>query len=211
MAIRGIIFDMDGTVVDSKLDFDAIRRDLGFAPGEMILETLQAIPRGPRRDSLQSILREHEKRGAAAAELMPGVSQFVHELSRRRIRCGILTRNSRYSTDITLKKFRLPFDPVLTRDDAPPKPDPAGLLHISQLWNIPVGELLFFGDYTFDLDCGRNAGIQTVLYAPCTRPAFAERADYVIQHFDQALPIIDGLCNDTNHDNSRSTGSKSSP
>ena len=44
--IRGIIFDMDGTLVDSRLDYDAIRREMGLPAGMPILEGLEQVPDG---------------------------------------------------------------------------------------------------------------------------------------------------------------------
>ena len=36
--IKGVVFDLDGTLVDSRLDFDAIRAELDFPQGRPILE-----------------------------------------------------------------------------------------------------------------------------------------------------------------------------
>ena len=47
--IRGFIFDLDGTLVDSRLDFEAIRRDMGLPSRTPILEALERIAPGPER------------------------------------------------------------------------------------------------------------------------------------------------------------------
>lgn len=41
---RGVIFDLDGTLVDSGLDFDSMRREMGLDPGTPILESLATLP-----------------------------------------------------------------------------------------------------------------------------------------------------------------------
>ena len=46
---EGVIFDMDGTLVEPLLDFEAIREELGIAPGEGIIEGIEAMD-PPRRD-----------------------------------------------------------------------------------------------------------------------------------------------------------------
>ena len=51
LALHGMIFDLDGTLVDSGLDFDAIRRDMGLPAGMPILDayksrTIMVIKRG---------------------------------------------------------------------------------------------------------------------------------------------------------------------
>ena len=189
--IRGVIFDMDGTLVDSKLDFDAMRRDMGIRDGEYILEALENVPAGPRREELHEILNQYETAGARAATLMPGIENFLQQLNAREVYVGILTRNSRAATDLTLSKFDIDFQPVVTRNEAPAKPDPAGLLRICAEWNVAVEEALFFGDYTLDLHAGRNAGMRTVLYAPDELPEFSDEADFVIRHYDQALSVVE--------------------
>jgi len=52
---------------------------------------------------------------------------------------------------------------VLGRDDAPPKPDPGGLLKLAAAWDVSPSAMVMVGDYRFDLDCGRAAGTRTVL------------------------------------------------
>ena len=193
MAVRGVIFDLDGTLIDSQLDFDQMRRDMQFAPGQFILETLESLPEGDRKDRCRAILRDHEHRGAIAARLMPGAGELVLELSRRGIPQAILTRNSREMTELALRRFELRFDQVLTREDAPPKPDPAGLLQICRTWKVAVSAVLFVGDFQFDLLAGRRAGIKTVLYAPGGPPDYAHEADFVVAHLSEIGRVVTEL------------------
>ena len=67
MPIRGVIFDLDGTLIDSRLDFDQMRCDMEFAPGQLILETLEALPEGERKKRCREILHRHEYQGATSA------------------------------------------------------------------------------------------------------------------------------------------------
>lgn len=193
MNLRGVIFDLDGTLVDSRLDFDTIRADLNLPPGKPILEALDEMPSGNRRQECLNILHRHEMLGAQRAVLMPGVSEFLDELSERNIATGILTRNSQISTMAVLERFSLEFSQVKTRNEVPPKPDPTGLLEICSAWEVSVDEVLFFGDFLFDLQAGRNAGIQTVLFAPDGLPDYAHQADFTIRDFAEASSLIAGL------------------
>ncbi len=189
--LRGVIFDLDGTLVDSRLDFEAIRRDMGLPSGVPILEAVEQTESVAERERLQAILHRHELTGAEQATLFEGVSEFLLWLKKNGLPRAVLTRNSRASTEIVLARLGLQFDMVLTREDAPPKPDPAGLLLISQAWNIPPAELLFCGDYLFDLEAGSRAGMLTALFAPAERPRFAIQADYVLKHFSDAAAWLD--------------------
>ncbi len=148
--IRGIIFDLDGTLVDSALDFDLMRREMKLPDGLPILEALTQLPLA-EREAVALILARHERQGVERAEVYPGVLAFLAEVDRRALHRAILTRNSRPSTLATLSRCELDFPLVFTREDGPTKPDPAGILHICQSWNIAPAECLMVGDYWFDI------------------------------------------------------------
>jgi len=191
MYLKGVIFDLDGTLVDSALDFDFIRADLGIPVGHPILEFLGEMESGVEKTRLLETLRQHELTGADRATPMPGVMSFLNELDVRGLKSGILTRNSREATDRSLSNLSMKFTHVLTREDCPHKPDPAGLLSICQSWNTLPANVLYFGDYLFDVQAGRNAGMKTVLYSPRSLPDYAHLADFTISHFSEAPAILD--------------------
>ncbi len=183
--VRGMIFDLDGTLIDSALDFDLIRHDMGLPRGQPILEALAEVPEGVDKDRMRAVLRSHELAGADRATLFPGVSEMLGFLRDEKIPTAILTRNSRESTQIVLNRLALEFDHVLTREDAPPKPDPTGLITIGKRWQFLPSTTPFCGDYRFDLEAGRAAGMPTVLYAPGDLPDYAALADHVLPCFTQ--------------------------
>jgi HAD superfamily hydrolase (TIGR01549 family) len=190
MTVRGVIFDLDGTLIDSALDFDQMRSDMAFAPGQFILETLESLPEGARKDRCREILHGHEYRGAMGATLMPGARELVEELARLGIPQAILTRNSRAMTELALGRLKLQFSQVITREDAPPKPDPTGLLDICRAWNVDVADVVFVGDFQFDLYAGRRAGIATILYAPAELPDYAHEADFLVRHLVEIRSVL---------------------
>lgn len=161
----GWIFDLDGTLTVPQHDFDAIRAELGLRPAEPILEQLAELSpadAAPLHERLGRIEREL----AAEAQPQPGAAELLAELVARGARLGILTRNLADLAHIALAACGLGglFDAadVLGRDDAPPKPSPAGLLRISSRWGLPPGDCVFVGDYLFDLQAGRAAGMLTI-------------------------------------------------
>lgn len=164
--MRGAIFDLDGTLVDSRLDFAAMRRDLAFDPGAPILEAIAQIGDATERRRLEAIVHAHECAGADRATPYPGAHELLAALAARGIPVAIFTRNSREITLRTLARAGLDVPLVVSREDAPPKPDPAGLFLILKRWGLAPHEALFIGDYLFDLEAGRRAGVPTVLFAP---------------------------------------------
>jgi HAD superfamily hydrolase (TIGR01509 family) len=161
--IRGVILDLDGTLVDSGLDFKLIRSEMGLPPGLPILEAIEALPEADR-DRPWAILAKHESRGVEQSVLFPGVVEFLGELERRGLRSAVLTRNSRVSAISTLARFEIEVHAIHTRDDGPAKPDPSGIWRICEEWGIHPGECVMVGDYRFDIEAGRKAGTHTVLF-----------------------------------------------
>lgn len=184
--IRGIIFDLDGTLVDSKLDFEAIRRDMGLPSRTPILEALQRTAPGAELDRMLAVLHSHELQSAELATLFDGVTEFLQWIDDQPWRRAILTRNSRVCTDLVLSRLNLRFSHVLTREDAAPKPDPEGLLAICRAWELPPHQVVFCGDYLFDLQAGQRAGMRTILFAPGELPEFADQAHLVLRTFGSA-------------------------
>ncbi len=159
--VRGLIFDLDGTLVDSRLDFDLMRREMELPPGP-ILESIAALP-PPHAERCYRILRKHEVAGAERATLLPGVTELLELARRREIPIGIVTRNSQECSLAVLLRLQLKYDILLTRDDGPIKPDPWAVRHICEIWNIPPCRVVMIGDYQFDVLSGRGAGARTVL------------------------------------------------
>lgn len=183
---RAWIFDMDGTLTVPMHDFDAIRDQLGLPQGKPILEALaamdptEAAPKHAQLDDLELDLA----RGGQAAE---GVLAFLQALAARGVAMGVLTRNSRRNALVTLEAAGLLscFDPrhVLGRDDAPPKPDPAGILRLLSALDTAAGEAVMVGDYRFDLEAGRRAGTSTVYVDVRGGFEFAHLADLSVRSF----------------------------
>src|SRR5947209_11992044 len=74
--ILGVIFGLDGTLVDSGLDFDLMRQEMQLPAGMMILEAMSKLSE-TRASECREILARHEWEGAQRATLMPGVVEFL--------------------------------------------------------------------------------------------------------------------------------------
>lgn len=193
--IDGIIFDLDGTLVDSALDFDQMRLEMGLPVGKPILETLASLPLADA-ERCQQILHRHELAGAKRAVPLPGVVDFLSDLHRRNVRRAIVTRNSRPMAHAMLAKLPVAFDPVITREDGPVKPDPWAVQTICQAWGVSPNRVLMVGDYWFDIACGRSAGARTVLYSSgmeACQVADPAGADFILPCFTRGAALWDWL------------------
>ena len=122
--------------------------------------------------------------------------EFLRHIEDRGILSAVLTRNSRETAMRTLDRWNLSFSHVVTREDAPPKPDPAGVHLIAQRWGLLPHQIVVIGDYLFDLQAGRRAGSRSVLFAPQVYPEFANEADFVLRDFREAAELLQKLITD---------------
>jgi HAD superfamily hydrolase (TIGR01509 family) len=183
--IRAVVFDLDGTLVDSALNFSAMCDDIGWPRGTALLERLAQLDDPSESARVQHIIRQHELRGARQASWMPGAEQCLQQLVQARIPLALLTRNMREATQLTITRLNIPIARVLTREDCAPKPDPAGLLRFAADLQLPVHQMMYVGDYVYDLQTAANAGMPSCLYLNAVNQHFAAQANWTFRHFDE--------------------------
>jgi HAD superfamily hydrolase (TIGR01509 family) len=186
--VRGVVFDLDGTLVVEQLDYDAIRRELGFAPRLPLLEGIAALPEA-KQILAHGVLHRHEQAAAATATLNPGVNAFLAWLDARGVRRALFSRNSRAAVTVALERCGLCFDLVVAREDGPHKPNPHGLVHICAAWDLPPVAVLMIGDYVYDIQAGIQAGTRTALVTHGRNLPFADQADLAFANFE-AIPEV---------------------
>jgi len=188
---QAVIFDMDGTLTRQNLDFDRIRREIGLGEGP-VLEAIAAMtPAEASRAT--TILERHEAVAAEACELQDGAAEAVESLRSRAVPVALMTRNSRKSVDVFLRKHELGFDLIWTREDGPMKPAPEPIFRICSRLDVQPCNAWVVGDFHYDIICGARAGAKTVLFleAGRERPEYAGEADYVIGDLRELLERVD--------------------
>lgn len=186
------MFDMDGTLVRSELDFDAIAAEVGVPRDVPLLEAVRRLPPARQAEAEQVLLR-HEHAAARACELLPGAVELLDALARWGMPAGLLTRNCRACVDIVVGRHALRLDPLLAREDAPAKPAPDGILLAARRWGVPPSEVLMVGDYVFDVRAGRAAGSLTALLTEGVARPFDDEADYLLPDLSAAIPLLQTL------------------
>ena len=165
--LRGVVFDLDGTLTVPNLDFKLMYERCGVDPKEDILEAIGNMP-DAEAATAAAIVEEMEEEGRRTLELTQGAREFAEWLARQGIPTALVTRNTRATIDhlhATLWKGLPPFSPAISRDDSyEPKPHPAALEAILATWGVLPEEVVMVGDSPAnDVVFGKKAGVATAL------------------------------------------------
>ncbi|MBN1550874.1 HAD family hydrolase [bacterium] len=204
--VESVIFDMDGTLFDSPLDFNAIRKHFAIPLNQGVLESISHMQTLQRQKAEKDLLM-FEMRAAEKTILKPGVQSMLAELKAKQLSIGLLTRNARNVVRYVLKKHpQIQFDAVVTRDDGPVKPDPESILSICRKFHADPAKTLCIGDYLYDIIAANEAGSISVFFSdrfgqfpileprlhdiPAQIPPYAKNACFIISDISQVLNLI---------------------
>jgi len=187
------IFDLDGTLTISAHDFEYIRGKLGLEVDAPILEALNAMPEDQAAPLWES-LNQMEEYFAGKATLMHGAVEFLQRLRARGAQLAILTRNTMPVVEKTLLACGLshffPPEQILDRDSCKPKPSPDGICHLLDYWQADADDTVMVGDYLYDLQAGRGAGVTTIHLDRQGDFAWPEVADICIREFAEIEALV---------------------
>jgi HAD superfamily hydrolase (TIGR01509 family) len=160
MKLRGVIFDLDGTVVENDYDWPRIREQLGTGDTSILgyLESLEE----PERSAKWTVLETHEAEQTEASVLREGVRELLALLRGRGIPAALVTNNSRKNTEFLLGKFGLEFACVITRESGLWKPSGAPFLEVLRTLRLRPDECGVIGDTHFDVLAALDAGIGSI-------------------------------------------------
>ena len=187
------IFDMDGTLTISAHDFEYIRRQLGIEANAPILEALNAMPEDQAAPLWES-LNQMEEHFAEKSSLMPGAVELLQRLRARGAQLAILTRNTMPVVEKTLFACGIdqffPRQHILDRDSCVPKPSPDGIRHLLDYWQADTDDTVMVGDYLFDLQAGKGAGVTTIHLDAQGEFAWPEFTDIGIREFAEIEAMV---------------------
>ncbi len=213
--IKAVIFDMDGTLIDSmwlwkSIDIDYLAKYNHSFPDDLQSEiegmsfsetAVYFKKRFQLEDDLETIKAEWN---AMAGEyymhkvpLKDDVIEFLQQLRQRNIKLGIGTSNSRALTEMIMKKFDLEmyFDSVRTSCEVEKgKPNPDIFLEVAKDLEVHPEECIVFEDIPNGLLAAKRAGMSTVAIDDVFNQDLMEEkrqlADYFIYTYAEALQVL---------------------
>lgn len=215
-----VIFDCDGTLVDSQhLIVAAMERGFGAAglappPREAVLGIVglslpQAISRLADGANEQMVMRITEGYKGAFGELRrnpdnwepmyEGAHEAIVELAGGDgVVLGIATGKSRRGVDALLERFQLAayFTTIQTADDAPSKPHSGMIDRAITETGAMAATTVMIGDTTFDMEMARNAGVKALGVSWGYHPGEALRSQGaldVADDYPQLLSLLNGV------------------
>jgi HAD superfamily hydrolase (TIGR01549 family) len=199
--LSAIAFDLDNTLVSSNLDFDMIRHDLGCPKNIDLLSYIEKLPLS-KQENAKKRLVDFEISDAKNTIKLPGVDELLAKLFSLNIPCAIITRNCRVAAQLKIDNNSIEIPLLLTREDHRAKPAPDALLYLCQYWQIPPEQLLYVGDYLYDIQTAENANSMSCLVTHGDNLPYAGLADFVVEDLKQitelmnsefSLPILDEI------------------
>lgn len=208
-----VIFDLDGTLVDSyapiatslnaaraafglpEVALDRVRREVGHG-----LESLIASHLGPGRvdEGVRIFRARYGEVFAAGTRALPGVPEVPLELARRGYRLAVASNKpARFGRRIVEQvglgaAIRLVSGPD---DGVPPKPEPAMIERLmAGLATVPA-QVLYVGDMPLDIESARRAGIRCALVPTGS----ATREELVEAAAGTGAALLDGLAGLLDH------------
>ena len=160
MKLKGVIFDLDGTVVDVPYDWPQIKKELK-TQGEPILYFLSSLEE-PERSIKWKLLEKYENEATSRAVLKEGIPEFLEFLAQRGIKRALVTNNSYRNVSYLLDKFNLKFDCLVSRENGIWKPSGAPFSTALKKLRIKKEESCVIGDADFDILAANEAGISKV-------------------------------------------------
>ena len=194
MPYQAVIFDLDGTLLDTLEDIgytvnrvlsargfpvhpiNAYRFYLGDGVAKLIERALPEAKRDAEtlRSCLEAYRADYDRHWNIRTRLYKGIGALLNELTVHGLKLAILSNKPHEFTELCVREFlpKWSFDAVIgQREGVPLKPAPAGALEIAHTLGIPPAAFLYLGDTAVDITTAIAAGMTPVGVLWGFRPA----------------------------------------
>lgn len=185
MKYRAVVFDLDGTLLDTLEDLadalnhvlqarglpthplKAFRYFVGNGAAMLVSRALPSDQRGDalHADCLAAFREEYSANWNVKTRPYPGIPELLDGLAARGIAMAVLTNKPQHFAELCVRAHFTDrrFAMILgQRDGVPMKPDPAGSREVLQSLNVPARACLYVGDSDVDMTTARNADMLPV-------------------------------------------------
>jgi len=176
--IKSAIFDMDGTLFKSHLDWLQIREELQLNPGDNILKEIYLKDQVDYRRL--AILEKFERENTLKTEPIDGIAPFLDYLNSKKILTILLTNNNQKNTSYLLSKFNLRFHLVITREMNLWKPEPDAFFYIMKEYGFEPDNLISIGDSHYDIKASREANLKHIFLIKKAKTLEIEDPDIIL-------------------------------
>ena len=205
------LFDMDGTLVKFKLDFEHLKRvtrkileDNGISleiKGSLI-EALKELRSEFAIENdyndfvkrIEDIIVQHELEASEKAEVFPDSIDLLNLLKSTGKSIGIITRNSKAASMKTLEISGLMkyMDVIVTREDVTKvKPDPEHVEVAIKYLEKKAGDTVVIGDHKYDILSGKRAGCYTIgILSGVSSEELLKEADLIVSSLDEIISFL---------------------
>ena len=215
-AEKAVLFDLDGTLIDSAPDLAAAGNEMRVARGldplpyevfrpmvgsgarGMVAIALEASPKHPDYEALRSeFLDRYSLRMTQETVVFQDVGPLLERLKTAGVPCGIVTNKATRFAEPLIRALGLERAvSVLVCGDTTPhsKPHPAPLLEAARCLQVEPAFCVYVGDDLRDVQAGQAAGMMTVIsawgYLGTGEPIDRWGADHIIATPGELLKLL---------------------
>jgi phosphoglycolate phosphatase len=214
MEYRAVIFDLDGTLLDTLGDLaasanrvlaargypthppDAYRWFVGDGSHLLMTRALPPSGRAPENVAacLQAFLDDYNRNWHTATRPYDGIARLLEHLEARRVAMAVVTNKPHRYCEMMIRHFLggTPFHPVLgQREGVARKPDPRQALEAAASMGVSPGRCIFLGDSGVDMETARRAGMTPVGAGWGFRPAEELTDAGAVHVLDHPLALLE--------------------
>ncbi len=184
MKEKAIIFDLDGTLIDSLTDIAIctnivlkefnfptykIEEYKNFVGGGALVLVKNCLPKNSSQELINRVMKRfkeiYDQNLPSNTKPYKGIKELLNELNNRNIKIGVLSNKPHKFTLKYVNHFFNDFNIMEIhgqKEGIPKKPDPKAAIDIANSFNIPCEDIYFIGDSDIDMQTAKSANMKAV-------------------------------------------------